>query len=135
MHLYPEHIHKQSDGTYMILDHMSWGYRLQWADLSYTVWRTMLDIRDNSYSFEQFMSYVNKWINAFKHIPVVKKDKDFERKITFLLLERSIGIILGDLGSGKFWGTPEGKRYFKHKLYLQQRLFDHLENKLHAWSS
>lgn len=130
MHLYPEHIHKQPNGEYVILDHMSWGYRLQWADLSYMIWRTILDIKDNNYSFAKFLGYVDRWISTFKKIPVVKKDKDFEKKITFLLSERSIGIILGDLGSGKFWGTTEGKRYFRHKLYLQQRLFNHLADRL-----
>jgi len=130
MHLYPEHIRKQSDGRYVILDHMSWGWRLQWADLSYMVWRTMLDIRDNKYSFGQLLDYVNRWVSAFERIPLVRKDRDFEKKLTFLLLERSIGIILGDLGSGRFWGTPRGKKYFKHKLYLQQRLFDHLADRL-----
>jgi hypothetical protein len=130
MHLYPEHIRRLSTGEYVLLDHMSWGYRPQWADLSYMVWRTILDIRDNEYSARSLFEYVNLWIKTFKRIPLVKRDKDFDTKIRFLILERIIGIMIGDLGSGKYWGSEQGKKYLKHMLYLNQRLFDHLAKEL-----
>ncbi|MDE1855465.1 MAG: hypothetical protein KGH57_04075 [Candidatus Micrarchaeota archaeon] len=130
MHLYPEHIRKLSNGNYVLLDHVSWGYRPKWADLSYMLWRSILDIRSNSYPHSRFLRYVDEWINLCKTIPLTKRDDLFDKEIKFLILERTIGIIIGDLGSGRYWGTQGGRKYFKHMLALNQKLFEHLAEEL-----
>ena len=89
-----------------------------------------MHIRDTNYTFEQLMKYVDKWQAAYRSIPVVQQDKDFERKITVLLLERTMGAILVDLGANDFYEKEENKPYLRHLLDLHQRLFDHLAQKL-----
>lgn len=130
MHLYPEHVRRFPNGTYVLLDHMSWGYRLRWADLSYMLWRSVLDMKDNNITFDKLLSYVNNWINICKKIPLTSHDKNFDKKIRFLILERTIGIIVGDLGFGNYWGTAEGKKHFKHMLSINQKLFNHISDEL-----
>jgi hypothetical protein len=124
MHLYPEHILKLDGGKYLLLDHFSWGYRRQWADLSYMFWKTMVGIRDNEFTGADLFDYFKAWRLKLKEIPVVKKDRNFDRKIGLLVLERTIGTIIGDIGSGKFWETTEGQSYFKAALRREQDFFE-----------
>ncbi len=125
-----EHVFKLHNGTYRVFSNILWGYRLQWSELSYNVWRSLLAIRDNSYSFGDLKKYVEDWVEVYKRIPITKKDKDFEQKIYYLLLERTLGILVGDLGFGNTWGKPENKKYLRHMIELHQQLFDYLAQKL-----
>ncbi len=125
-----QHIFKLRDGSYRIFSNLLWGYRLEWADLSYVIWRSILDIAGKECSFDRLLRYVQAWLRVYDTIPATRKDKDFDKKIRFLILERTIGIIMGDMGFGEYWGSKEGKRYFKHMLRLNQRLFDHFASEL-----
>ena len=125
-----QHIFKLDDGTYKLFSNILWGYRLQWADLSYNIWFNLLNIRSNDYTPKEVIDYTEKWFDAYKEIPIVKKDRDFGWKMDFLLSERLIGIMVGDMGSGQYWGSSEGKKYFKHMLYVYQQVFDHFAERL-----
>lgn len=129
-HLTANDIYRLDDGSFVILSNLFWGYRIQWHDLAFNIWACLQHIRDTSYTFKQLLQYVEEWIKMYRTIPVVQQDKDFERKITALLLERTMGAILVDLGANDFYEKEENKEYFKHLLSLHQHLFDHLAKKL-----
>jgi hypothetical protein len=129
-HLTANDIYRLPDGSFVVLSNLFWSYRPQWYDLAFNVWSCLMHIRDTSYTFEQLLEYVEKWLTVYRAIPVVQEDKEFERKITILLLERTMGAILVDLGANDFFGKEENKSYLQHLLGLHQRLFDHLAQKL-----
>ncbi len=127
--LVQQHIFKLDDGTYRLFSNILWGYRLQWSDLAYNIWYNLINIRGNNYTAEEVIKYIEKWIGIYKKMPIVKKDDAFDWKINFLLTERLIGIIVGDLGNGQYWGSSEGKKYFKHMLHVYQQVFNHFAKK------
>lgn len=129
-HLTANDIYRLSDGSFIVLSNLFWSYRPQWYDLAFNIWSCLINIRDTSYTFKQLLEYVEKWLAAYRTIPVVEQDKEFERKITTLLLERTMGAILVDLGANDFFEKEENKPYFRHLLDLHQRLFDYLAKKL-----
>lgn len=122
------HIFKMHAG-YVLVDHKSWGWRPEWSDLAYNVWLSVLKIRNPSVTPEQAVRYVDSWIDAYKRIPVVKDDKDFDTSIRVLLLERVIGTLIADLRYGDYWSS-EGRPYLRHILGLEHKLFDHLTERL-----
>ncbi len=129
-HLTANDIYRHPDGSFVVLSNLFWSYRPQWYDLAFNIWSCLIHIRDTSYSFEQMLEYVEKWLAIYRTIPVVQQDKDFERKITVLLLERTMGAILVDLGANDFFEKEEKKPFFQHLLSLHQQLFDYLAQKL-----
>ncbi|HUT22398.1 MAG TPA: hypothetical protein VMX18_03265 [Candidatus Bipolaricaulota bacterium] len=128
-HLTADDVYKMPSGQYVILSNLFWSYRPQWYDLAFNIWACLLHIRDVGYTFEEMIEYVNKWLDVYRQIPVVKLDPDFDKKIHLLLLERTMGSILVDLGAGDFYGEKENRKYFEYLLSLHQRLFDYLAEK------
>jgi len=129
-HLTANDIYHLPDGSFVILSNLYWSYRPQWYDLAFNIWGCLMHIRDTSYTFEQMLEYVEKWLATYRTIPVVQQDKDFERKIAVLLLERTIGAILVDLGANDIFEKEENKPHFRHLLNLHQQLFNYLAQKL-----
>lgn len=125
-HLTADDIYRMPDGSFVVLSNLYWAYRPQWYDLAFNVWDCLLHIRDPHYTFEEMIRYVNDWLATYRTIPIVQKDKNFDRAITMLLLERTMGAILVDLGANDFYDKEENKQYFTHLLDLHQRLFDFL---------
>ncbi|MCL5099621.1 MAG: hypothetical protein M1158_00665 [Candidatus Marsarchaeota archaeon] len=128
--LMAQHVLRMRDGTYRILSNILWRYALEWNDLAKNVWWNLLQIHSNSCTLKEVTAYVEKWLKVYRTIPVVKRDKNFGRKIDFLMLERMIGTIIGDMGSQPYWGSEEGRRHFKHMLGIYQGLFDHFAERL-----
>lgn len=129
-HLTANDIYHLKNNSYVVLSNLYWSYRPQWYDLAFNIWNCLMHIRNISYTFEQLLQYVEEWLTTCRAIPVVRQDKDFERKITVLLLERTMGAILVDLGANDFYEKEENKPYLRHLLDLHHRLFDHLAQKL-----
>ncbi|KKT74044.1 MAG: hypothetical protein UW71_C0037G0008 [Parcubacteria group bacterium GW2011_GWB1_44_7] len=129
-HLTANDIYRLPDGSFVVLSNLFWSYRPQWYDLAFNIWNCLMHIRDVSYTFEQLLKYVEEWLAAYRDIPVAKQDKDFERKMSILLLERTMGAILVDLGANDFYEQEENKSYFRHLLDLHQQLFNHLAEKI-----
>ena len=125
-----QHIFVMPDGSYRLTSNLLWGYRLRWADLAYNIWKSILEIRDTNYTFEELRVYIEDWIAAYKAIPIVKAENDFDKIFRFVLLERVIGIILGDLGSGEQFESEESKKHLVHLFELNRRLFDYLADML-----
>lgn len=129
-HLSAEDVFRLPDGSLVILSNLFWSYRPQYYDLAFNIWACLQHIRDTNYSFAEMLRYVNDWLAAYRRIPVVRSDGDFERKITVLLAERTVGAILVDLGVNDWYDKQGNKKYFHHLLDLHQRLFDHLAGSL-----
>ncbi|MCL5733829.1 MAG: hypothetical protein M1334_04230 [Patescibacteria group bacterium] len=129
-HLTANDIYCLPDNSFVVLSNLFWSYRPQWYDLAFNIWSCLTHIQDTNYTFKQLLEYVEKWLATYRGIPVVRQDKDFERKITALLLERTIGAILADLGANDFYEREENKPYLRHLLDMHQQLFNHLAQKL-----
>jgi len=129
-HLTADDIYKLADGSYVVLSNLFWSYRPEWYDLGFNIWACWQGIRDTSYTFEEMLGYIEEWLKVYRQIPVVKKDNDFERKITMLLLERTMGTILVDLGANDFFDKKKNAKYLRHLLSLNQKLFNYLVDKL-----
>lgn len=129
-HLTANDIHKMPDGSYVLTSNLLWGYRPQWYDLAFNVWSCLLHIRDTKYTFEKMLEYINQWLAHYRQIPLIQKDKGFEKKILANLLERVIGSILADLGANDLFAKKENVKYQHHLLDLHQRLFKHLVSML-----
>jgi 3'-phosphoadenosine 5'-phosphosulfate sulfotransferase (PAPS reductase)/FAD synthetase len=129
-HLTANDIYRLSNGSFVVLSNLFWSHRPQWYDLAFNIWNCLMHIRDTNYTFEQMLEYIERWLATYRAIPVVQQDKDFERKIAVLLLERTMGAILVDLGANDFYEQEENKPHFQHLLNLHQRLFNYLAQKL-----
>jgi len=131
-HITPEDVLRNKDGSFVLMSNLFWGHSYQYNELAMNVWHCWMAIRDTSYTYEQLLKYVKGWIAAYKRIPIVKADKDFDRKFAMQMLNRSIGTILADLGgaNGYFWGKMENRKYLFHLLHLEQKLFDHFAEQL-----
>ncbi len=129
-HLTANDIYKLPESSFVVLSNLFWSYRSQWYDLAFNLWACLTHIRDTHYTFKKAWQHIGKWLAVYRRIPVVKQDKDFERKIRVLLLERAIGAIMADLGAGDFFGQEKNAKYFRHLLGLWQNFFDHLAESL-----
>jgi len=129
-HITANDIYKMSDNSFVLFSNLFWSYCSQWYELAFNIWACMQHIRNIDYSFKEWINYVEKWRQCYYQIPVVKKDKDFDRKLNIILLERTMGAILVDIGVNDFYDKPENKKYFRHLLKLHQQFFNYLVEKL-----
>lgn len=129
-HLFPDHVFKSDDRSYILIDHLSWRYRFKWTDLTMNIWNAWMGIRDTSFSGADLIKYVEKWKSMYLEMPVVKGERDFEQIFYALMLNRCVGTITADLGGAPLWGEKENEIYRKHLVTLMQQLFDYLEKKL-----
>lgn len=129
-HLTADDIYCVPNGSYVLLSNLFWGYRLQWHDLAFNLWACLQHIRDTHYTLRQWVQYSEQWLATYRAIPIVQKDKKFERKITILFLERVMGGILVDVGVNETLETKENKPYFRHLLELHQHIFNYLTDKI-----
>jgi hypothetical protein len=129
-HLTANDIFRIQNSSFVLLSNLFWSFRPQWYDLAFNVWGCLLHIRDVHYSFDELLSYVDQWRKTYRMIPAVQEDEDFDRKMTMLILERTLGAILVDLGANDFYEQKENQPYFQHLLNLHQQLFDTLAHSL-----
>lgn len=129
-HLSSDDIRKTPGGEYIIMSNLFWGYNLKWHDLSFNIWACMHKIRDNDFSFVEMIEYLDKWLKIYQEIPVVRDDKNFDHKIAALLLGKTLGSILVDLGALFEYENGKDAKYFEHLLELHKQLFNYLAEKL-----
>lgn len=129
-HLSANDVYKMPDGSYVLLSNLFWSYCLQWYELAFNFWACMQHIRNIDYRLDNLLEYLESWRKHYKQIPVVREDKEFDRKLDINLLERTMGAILVDIGVNDFYDKPENQKYFKHLLKLHQEFFNHLVKKL-----
>lgn len=129
-HLSANDIYRLPDGGFVLFSNLFWSWRPEFYDLAFNLWACQMWLRDVNYTFEKLLDYLGAWLKVYREIPMVKRDPDFDRKINMMLLERTMGAILVDLGAGEFYDAPANWKYFRHLLGLEQKLFDHLADKL-----
>jgi len=129
-HLTADDIFKPSDGGYVLMSNLFWGWRLPWYDLAFNLWSCNLRLRDTRVGFADFLEMQDAWRDAYRSIPVVQLDPDFDRRFDLVMLERTLGAILADLGAGDFFGQPENAGHFRHLSGLHLGYFDDLAKRL-----
>lgn len=127
-HLTANDILKPADGTYVLLSNLFWGWRLQWHDLGFNLWALNLRLNPENRTFDDMTRLDATWRSAYRAIPAVQADPDFNRRFDFVMLERTLGAILADLGAGDAFDPETGtqKGSFAQLLKLHQDLFDQL---------
>lgn len=128
-HLTGSDIRKEGGDRYVLLRNIFFSWRPRHYDAAFNLWACPLHIRDNEYSFEKLRAYIEKWLDVYQQIPVLRGDPDFDRNMYAMLLERTIGSILADLGATENW-EKEDAPYFRHILDLHQKLFEYYLGKI-----
>ncbi len=128
--LFPSHVFKLKDGRYAMIDFMSFRYVRKWVDLTMNVWNAWMEIKDSNFTIKSLIKLVEEWKRAYKQIPTVKKDKHFDHTFYTLMLNRSIGTILADLGAAAKWGEKKNERLLKNNIKIHQKLFDYFAEKM-----
>lgn len=105
---------------FILLSNLYWSFRPEYYDIVFGLHWDLESVNNPNFSYKEFKNYINKWLNYFYHIPIVKNDPDAKRKINLMLLERTVGGILLDTGSKNINSTNE------NLFNLQLKLFDEL---------
>jgi hypothetical protein len=129
-HLTADDIFKPQGGGYVLMSNLFWGWRLPWYDLAFNPWSCNLRLRDTGVDFAHFLKMQDAWRDAYRSIPVVQADPGFDHRFDLVMLERTLGAILADIGAGDSFGQAENTSHFRHLLELHLRYFDHLASGL-----
>jgi hypothetical protein len=124
-HLTANDILKPDDGTYILLSNLFWGWRLPWHDLAFNLWACNLHQQPGLVGYGDVLDEIEAWRTAYKAMPIVQADPDFDRRFDFVMLERTLGAILADLGAGDSSRFQMGT-LFGPLLKLHKDLFDQL---------
>lgn len=136
-HLTADDIFDMGDGSdgreYVLMSNLFWGWRPQWYDTTFHLWAGVKAIRDTAIQFEHVLAYIEKWLAAYKEIPLIAEDTEFERKFWLLMAGRSLGAILLDAHNQDY--TLEGateaeqeeyrKHHTAHVVALFRQLLSH----------
>ncbi|MCL5435258.1 MAG: hypothetical protein M1405_02610 [Patescibacteria group bacterium] len=106
---------------FILLSNLYWTWRPEFYDLIFGLHWCLESLVDENLSFQQYLSFVKKWLSYFYKIPSVAEEKDSKKKINLMLLERTMGAILIDTLEKK---DPKLATY--NLLNLQFKFFDHL---------
>lgn len=121
-------IFKISSDEYVLMSNLFWTYRPEYYDATFHLWAGIKSIRDLSVKTGDVIKYVNKWLAAYKKLPSIKPDKNFEMKFAICVLERCIGALLIDIHNQRY--AKNKKRHIIHLNGLFSGLFDYFLAKL-----
>ncbi|MBI5654828.1 phosphotransferase [Candidatus Uhrbacteria bacterium] len=124
-HLTANDILKTPNGGCILMSNLFWGWRLPWHDLAFNIWACNLHQHPGLIGYGDVLDEIGLWRTAYKAMPVVQADPDFDRRFDFVMLERTLGAILADLGAGDS-SRFQTKILFDPLLKLHQELFDQL---------
>ena len=124
-HLTANDILNTPSGGYILMSNLLWGWRLPWHDLAFNLWACNLHQQPGIMGCGDILDEIGLWRSAYKTMPVVQADPSFDRRFDFVMLERTLGAILADLGAGD---SPrfQMSTFFGPMLKLHQELFDQL---------
>ncbi|MBU1132163.1 hypothetical protein KKC32_02875 [Patescibacteria group bacterium] len=104
---------------FVLLSNLFWSWRPKYYDLAFNLWACLLKLPAD-YSFEKTILFLEKWITAYRSIPWIKKQKDFDEIFYILLLERLLGSLVIDVRAGN---QPKSEQKKLFELHL--KLFDY----------
>lgn len=120
-HLSYSDIIKTNDKKYALMSNLFWSYRPEYYDSAFHLWACIKGIKDLKAIPAQVIGYINQWVNEYNKIPFISRDKDFERKFRFMLLERCIGAFLVDLENQELPKPRE--KHLKHLSNIFEEIF------------
>lgn len=127
-HLTYADIYRISENEYLLMSNLFWSYRPEYYDAAFHIWAGIKNARDIKINSTQVIKYIKKWIDEYKKIPFIKKDKDFERKFNIMMAERCVGALLADLQNQEY--KKDKKKYIKHLTIIFRNLFKYFAEKL-----
>ncbi len=113
---------------FILLSNLYWSFRPEYYDLVFGLHWDLENINISNFSYNEFKNYIEKWLNYFYKIPVVKKDPDAKRKISLMLLERTMGGILLDTGSQPLDNEAKNN-LFKLRLIFFEELVNNIRKR------
>ncbi|MFA7209429.1 MAG: hypothetical protein WC120_04030 [Parcubacteria group bacterium] len=127
-HLTSEDIFKLPDNGYVLMSNLFWSYRPEYYDTTFHLWYGLKSLRDQKMTVVRIKRYLQDWLEAYKKIPVIMQDADFERKFDMAMAERCLGALLVDIRNQHY---AEGReRYIGHLTGIFQELFGYFADKL-----
>lgn len=127
-HFTYDDIFKLSDNGYVIMSNLFWSYRPEYYDATFHLWAGIKSLRDKNISIQKVQHYLTDWTKAYKKIPIIARDHDFDRKFNIMMAERCLGALLLDIQNQHY--TTDRKGQTKHLRSLFQILFRHCTKKL-----
>jgi len=108
---------------FILMANLYWSWRPKNYELVFPIWVDLMQIRDASLSFKQFLARVITWFDLWQ------KDISNERAFWLMLLDRSMYTIMLDLGASE-WKAEEANQ--KQALLESWKIFFNwiIENKL-----
>lgn len=102
---------------YVLMSNLFWGYRPQWYDTTFHLWAGIKALRDTTVGFDDVLAYLEKWLAAYKQLPVIASDRDFESKFWLLLAGRAFGALLLDIHNQNY-DLPGGDSFEYKQQYV-----------------
>ena len=92
--------HDQQNDQFILMANLYWSWRPKNYELVFPIWVDLMQIRDTSLTFSNFLDRVMAWVKIWPE--EITKDRNF----WLMLLDRSILTIMLDLGASK-WKNNE----------------------------
>ncbi|MDP1833546.1 MAG: hypothetical protein Q8L11_01270 [Candidatus Moranbacteria bacterium] len=127
-HLTSEDIFKLPGNKYVLMSNLFWSYRPECYDMTFHLWYGLKSLRDQNMTAAQIKGYLQSWFEAYKKIPSIAQDTDFERKFDMAMAERCLGALLVDIRNQHY--TDDREKYVGHLTRIFQELFGYFADKL-----
>jgi len=127
-HLTSEDIIKLHGNGYVLMANLFWSYRPECYDVAFHLWYGLKSLRDRNMAAAQIKGYLQDWLEAYKKIPVIAQDADFERKFDMAMAERCLGALLVDIQNQHY--ADDREKYVGHLTGIFQELFGYFTDKL-----
>jgi len=127
-HLTYDDIFKLSEEQYILMSNLFWSYRPEFYDITFHLWASIKNLRDQSITIEQVIEYLQNWLEEYKKLPIIIQDTDFERKFNMMMAERCIGALLVDIQNQNY--ENDRNNFIVHLTKLFRDLFKHFTDKL-----
>ena len=120
----------QNGMRFVITANLFWDFMPRYYELAFNVWACLLSVKDTDFGLKPAMEYIDRWLDAYRELELVRQDRHFEQNMLTLLCERFLGSIMMDLGCGAKFLQPENAELRRHLVKLHQELFDHYADRL-----
>lgn len=127
-HLTYDDIYKISDSECVMMSNLFWSYRPEYYDTTFHLWAGIKSMRNRNISPARILQYLRSWIRAYKKLPIIARDSDFDRKFSIMMAERCIGALIVDIENQQY--KTNRKRHTAHLRTVFREVFQHYCNEL-----